>query len=405
MKRLLLSIILLGLTPSIAQNNDPDPRATLQALVNAIEGGALVACAQPLPENEGFIEYCLSGPLEILNNTSRIQGELHFLSPYNMHKWILADDGFQLQLHLLNGGEIAATLWESGMRALYIPSGATLPQCIELADVDPFEFVTTVETTEDLDTLMHLSLCGHLYVQNDEGLNPVIHAILTDPPPARLSQIVKFDSPHFTTDTGWTPLMYAVQENNSEAIKALVEIGADPDAVAEDGTSPLSLAPRNQLLIDAANRPWTTLAIDFDDDFFDGFNMAISFWPSNRITEGFEGEPLTYDNTRVRLRCQQQPEHHDIVLYGAFAFFNSDIQVNYRFEGGDLNPSISARVDMQATAPLVPKEQFTSFVEQLVNHETLHLRIRSGEDRQAIMQYDLREFTSYLAERFNTCSR
>lgn len=404
MKRPLILIILLCVTTSIAQNYDPDPRATLQALVDVIEGGEQIDCAQPLPENEGFIEYCLSGPLEIPSNTTRVQGELHFLSPNMMHKWIPADDGFQLQLDLLNGGVIAATLWESGMEAFYVPPGATLPQCTKLADIDPFEFVTTAETTEDLDTLMYLNLCGHLYVRNDEGITPVIHAILTDPPPARLSQIVKLDS-HSTTDTGWTPLMYAAQENNTEAIRALIEIGAFPAATTEDGTSALSLAPHNQLLIDAANRPWSTLSINFEDDLFEGLKMAINFWPFNRTVEGFQDERFSSDNTRVQLRCEQQTQHHDIVLYGVFAFFNSDIEVNYRFEGGDLNPSISTRVDMQATAPFVPEEQLTTFVDQLVKHDTLHLRIRSGEGHQAIMQYNLQEFTPYLAERFNTCTR
>jgi ankyrin repeat protein len=43
----------------------------------------------------------------------------------------------------------------------------------------------------------------------------------------------------------WTPLMYAVRQNASDAVRALVAAGADLNAVDPDGTTPLTLAVIN----------------------------------------------------------------------------------------------------------------------------------------------------------------
>ena len=67
---------------------------------------------------------------------------------------------------------------------------------------------------------------------------------------------VDLDQPYAHSDHGWTPLQMAIRRQRVDAVRVLLEWGADPDATFGSNRTPLEMATA------AGNQPIVTLLIN-----------------------------------------------------------------------------------------------------------------------------------------------
>lgn len=95
--------------------------------------------------------------------------------------------------------------------------------------------------------------CGTFEVQDEYGQTPLIYAIERGNFET-VMYLRNHNDVNHRTAAGWTPLMYAAKNSDEIIVEILLEVGADPYAVAPDGTSVLDLFPGSPVLLRAVGR-------------------------------------------------------------------------------------------------------------------------------------------------------
>ncbi len=83
---------------------------------------------------------------------------------------------------------------------------------------------------------------ANVNIQDKNGFTPLTWAVLENNPNKVKALLKQGASVHIQDKYGDTPLMYAIRENNPDIVKALLDNGADVNIQDKDGYTPLMWA-------------------------------------------------------------------------------------------------------------------------------------------------------------------